>query len=87
MPTEAPHGQQGPRNGPLLTGMVVGPGQSGGGGPGSRSLSDGCPGKDRVPPPARHWDLGQRFAVASAGLGLSGEGTASLQDYWGWWQM
>ena len=56
--------------------MMVGPRQSGGGGPGSGSLSDGCPGlrshrvdrQDKVPPSARHWYLGLRFAVASTGL-------------------
>lgn len=69
-------GEQGPRNDRLLMGMMVGPRQSGGGGPGSGSLSDGCPGlrshhvdrQDKVPPSARHWYLGLRFAIASTGL-------------------
>ena len=69
-------GDQGPRNDLLLMGMMVGPRQSGGGGPGSGSLSDGCPGlrshrvdrQDKVPPSARHWYLGLRFAVASTGF-------------------
>ena len=51
-------GEQSPRNDRLLMGMMVGPHQSGGGGPGSGSLSDGCTGlrshrverQDKVPP-------------------------------------